>query len=96
MVIVAEIYKLFAGELCAVIGDGVWDPEAMDNVNKEEHCLLRFNSRDQPSLNPLRELVNGDKQVGKAPECFLKRLNKVQTLDRERPSDRDHLERLVW
>jgi hypothetical protein len=49
----------------------------MDNVSKEEYCLLRFNSRDQPSLNPLRELVNGDKQVGKAPECFLKRLDKV-------------------
>jgi hypothetical protein len=66
----------------------------MNNVSKEEHRLLRFNSRDRPSLNPLRELVNGDKQVGKVPRCFLKRLDKVQTPDQERPSDRDRLERL--
>jgi hypothetical protein len=83
--------------LRAVIGDdGVWDPEAMDNVSKEEHRLLRFNSCDRPSLNPLRELVNGDKQVGKAPKCFLKRPDKLQTPDHERPSDGDCLERLGW
>jgi hypothetical protein len=68
----------------------------MNNVSKEEHRLLRFNSRDRPSLNPLRELVNGDKQVGKVLGCFLKQPDKVQTLDHERPSDRDHLERLGW
>jgi hypothetical protein len=52
--------------------------------------------RDRPSLNPLRELVNGDKQVSKALGCFLKRPDKVQTPDHERPSDGDRLERLGW
>jgi hypothetical protein len=54
MVIVAEIKELFAGELCVIVGDdGVWDPEAMDNISKEEHHLLRFYLRDWSSLNPL-------------------------------------------
>jgi hypothetical protein len=54
MVIIAEIKELFVGELCAVVGDdGVWDPEAMDNIIEEEHRLLRFDLRDLPSLNPL-------------------------------------------
>jgi hypothetical protein len=54
MVIIAEIQKLFAGELCTVVGDnGVWDPEAMNNISKKEHRLFRFNSCDRPSLNPL-------------------------------------------
>jgi hypothetical protein len=54
MVIIAEIKEFFVGELCAIIGDdGVWDPEAMDNISKEEHRLLRFDLCDWPSLNPL-------------------------------------------
>jgi hypothetical protein len=97
MVIIAEIYKLFAGELRAVVGDdGVWDPEAMNNISEEEHRLLKFDSRNWPSLNPLLELVDGDEQVGEAPGCFLKRPDKVQTPDCERPSDGDCLERLGW
>jgi hypothetical protein len=57
--------------MCHVGNDGVWDPEAMNNISKEEHRLLRFNSRDRPSLNPLREIIDGDKQVGEAPGRFL-------------------------
>jgi hypothetical protein len=54
MVIVAEIKELFTSELRAVVGDdGVWDLEAMDNVGKEEHRLLGFDSRDWPSFDPL-------------------------------------------
>jgi hypothetical protein len=68
----------------------------MNNISKEEHRLLRFNSCDRPSLNPLRELIVGDKQVGEAPGRFLAQPDKVQTLDRERPSDGDRLERLGW
>jgi hypothetical protein len=49
----------------------------MNNISKEEHHLLRFNSRDRSSLNPLRELVDGDKQVGEALGCFLERPYKV-------------------
>jgi hypothetical protein len=68
----------------------------MNNISKEEHRLLRFNSCDRPSLNPLRELIDGDKQVGEAPGRFLAQPDNVQTLDRERLSDVDRLERLGW
>jgi hypothetical protein len=61
MVIIAESKELFVGELCAVVGDdGVWDPKAMNNISKEEHCLLRFDLRDRLGLNPLSEFVDGD------------------------------------
>jgi hypothetical protein len=54
MVIVAKIKELFISELRVVVGDdGVWDPEAMNNIGEEEHRLLRLDSRDWPSLNPL-------------------------------------------
>jgi hypothetical protein len=97
MVIIAEIKKLFASELCAVVSnDGIWDPEAMNNVGKEEHHLLGFDLCDWLGLDPLQELVDGNKQVGEAPMRFLERRDKIQTLDRERPSDRDRLERLGW
>jgi hypothetical protein len=54
MVIIIETEELLAGELHAVVGDdGVWDPEAMNNVAKEEHHLLRLDLCDWLSLNPL-------------------------------------------
>jgi hypothetical protein len=54
VVIVIEVKEVFAGELCTIDGDdGVWDPKAMDNISKEEHRLLRLDSRDRLSLNPL-------------------------------------------
>jgi hypothetical protein len=53
MVIVIEIKELFVGELCAVVSnDGIWDPEAMNNVGKEEHRLLGFDLRDWSGLDP--------------------------------------------
>jgi hypothetical protein len=95
MVIIVEIKKLFASELCAVVGNnGVWDPKAMNNIGKKEHRLLRLDSCDWPSLNPLQELIDGDKQVGESPRRFLERPDKVQTPDHERPSDGDRLKRL--
>jgi hypothetical protein len=54
MVIIAEIKELFTSELRVVVSDdGVWDPEAMDNVSKEEHRLLGFDSLDWLSFDPL-------------------------------------------
>jgi hypothetical protein len=54
MVIIIENEELFVGELRAIVDDdGVWDLEAMNNVSKEEHRLLRPNLHDWPSLNPL-------------------------------------------
>jgi hypothetical protein len=54
MVIIAEIKELSASELRAIVSDdGVWDPKVMIYVSKEEHHLLKFDSRDWPSLDPL-------------------------------------------
>jgi hypothetical protein len=54
MVIIAETEEFFTSELRAIVGDdGVWDLEAMNNVSKEEHRLLRLYLCDWPSLNPL-------------------------------------------
>jgi hypothetical protein len=54
MVIIIETEELFTSELRVIVGDdGVWDPEAMNNVGKEEHRLLRFDLGDWSSLNPL-------------------------------------------
>jgi hypothetical protein len=51
----------------------------MNNIGKEGHRLLRLDSQDLSSLNPLQKLVDGDKQVGEAPRRFLERP------DRSRP-----------
>jgi hypothetical protein len=54
MVIITETEELLVGELRVVVSDdGVWDPEAMNNIGKEEHRLLRLDLSDWPSLNPL-------------------------------------------
>jgi hypothetical protein len=54
MVIITETEELLVGELRVVVSDdGVWDPEAMNNIDKEEHRLLRLDLSDWPSLNPL-------------------------------------------
>jgi hypothetical protein len=54
MVIIAEFKELFSSELHAVVSDdGVWNAEAMNDIGKEEHRLLRFDLHDWPSLNPL-------------------------------------------
>jgi hypothetical protein len=54
MVIVIEIEELFIGELHAIVGDdGVWDPEAVNDVGEEEHRLLKLDLHDWPSLDPL-------------------------------------------
>jgi hypothetical protein len=40
------------------------------NVEEKFHGLLGLDRRDRSSLDPLRELVNGDKQVRLAPGHF--------------------------
>jgi hypothetical protein len=41
VVILAEAQELSASELGAIVGDdGVWDPEAMDDVGEERHRLF--------------------------------------------------------
>jgi hypothetical protein len=47
VVIITEPEELLAGELCAIVGDdGIWDPEAVDDVYEEEHHLLGLDLHD--------------------------------------------------
>jgi hypothetical protein len=64
VVVIAELQELSIGELRAVVGDdGIRNPEAVGDICEEQHCLLRLDFGDGASLDPLRELVHGDKQV---------------------------------
>jgi hypothetical protein len=93
VVIIAELKELLAGELSAIVSDdGVWDSEAMNDIGEKEHRLLGFDTHDRSGLDPFQEFVDGDKQVGAAPRCFLEGPDKVETLDREGPCDGDFLE----
>ena len=72
VVFIAESKELFSGELCTIVrDDGVWNSKAMDDVEEEQHGLLGFDRRDQPSFYPLCKLVYGDKQVDVAPGRLL-------------------------
>src|SRR6187455_806626 len=88
VVILAKIQEFFAGELCAVVGDdGVWDPEAMDDVGEERHRLLGPDAVQGSDLDPLGEFVDGDQQVRVAPGCLLQGTDEVQTPYSKRPGD---------
>ena len=95
VVFIIESEELLSGELRAIICDGVWDPKAMDDVKEEQHGLLGFDHRDWSSFYPLCKLVYGDKQVGVAPGCLLKRSIQIEPPDHEGPLDGDHLECLA-
>ena len=70
---IAESNEFLAGELCVVIyDDGVRYSEVMDDVEEEQHSLLKLDCRDWPSFDPFCELVYGDKQVGVALGVFLR------------------------
>ena len=61
VVLIEESKELLSGELRAIVrDDGVQDPKAMDNVEEEQHSLLRLDHGDQPSLYPLCKLVYSD------------------------------------
>ena len=45
---IAESNELPAGELCAIVcDDGVWYSKAMDDVEEEQHGLLRLDRGDR-------------------------------------------------
>ena len=57
VVFIAESKELLSGEQRAIVrDDGVRDSKAMDDVVEEQHGLLGFDRRDQPSLYPLCNL----------------------------------------
>ena len=79
MVVIAECQELTTGELCPVVDDdGIWDSEPVDDIRKEQHCLLGFDLGDWTSLDPFGEFVDGYEQMGIAPGCLLQRPNLVQ------------------
>ena len=93
---IVESNEFLADELCAVVcDDGVRYSKAMDDVEEEQHSLLRLNHRDRPSFDPFYELVYGDQQVGVAPGRLLERPNQIEPPDHEGPCDGDHLECLA-
>jgi hypothetical protein len=68
VVAIAEIQKLFTSELGAIVhDDAVGNSKAVDDVGKKEHSLLRPDAGDRMGLDPLGKFVNGDEQVGEAP-----------------------------
>ena len=74
---IAELEELLSSELHAIIRDDrVWDFEAMEDVEEEQHVLLRLDRGDQPSFYPFCKLVYGDKQVGVASGTLLRGLTK--------------------
>src|SRR5688572_1294252 len=95
VVILAKIQEFSAGELGAVVGDdGVWDPEAMDDVGEERHRLLGPDVVQGSDLDPLGEFVDGDQQVRVALERLLQGTDEVQTPHSEGPGDGYRLQSL--
>jgi hypothetical protein len=97
VVLVAEFQEFLAGELGHVVSDdGVGHPEPVDDVREEHYDLLCPEIRDWVHLDPLGELVNGDQQVGVAPERLSQGPDNVQPPHGKRPRDGDHLEGVRW
>ena len=95
VVFIVEPKELLSGELHAIVrNDGVWDSKVMEDVEEEQHGLLRLDRRDRSSLYPLCKLVYGDMQVRIAPRHPLERSDQIKPLDHEWPCDGDRLEHL--
>ena len=76
VIFIVKLEELLPSEQHVIVrDDGVWDSKAMDDVEEEQHGLLRFDCGDRPSFYPLYKLVYGDKQVGVAPGCLFEWFN---------------------
>jgi len=72
VMLIAKVQELFAGELCAVVGDNdVGYPEPVDNVGEEKDGLLGVDVCDASGLDPFGEFVDGYQQMGVSSRCFL-------------------------
>ena len=59
---IVESNEFPAGELRAIVcDDGVWDSKTIDDVEEEQHSLLRLDRGDRLSFDPFCKLVYGDK-----------------------------------
>jgi len=63
----------------------------MDDIRDKQQCLFGLDPCDGSDLNPLRELVDCDKQVGEAPGRLLQRPDEVEAPNSKGPSDGDRL-----
>jgi hypothetical protein len=69
--VIVEVQELLPSELGpVVIDDRVGDPKAEDTVLDKAYHLFETDFGQGPSLDPLSELINHDKQVGKSPMHF--------------------------
>jgi hypothetical protein len=60
--LVTELQELSSSELGPIVGDdGVRHPESVDDVGEERHGLLYPEIRDWAHLDPLGELVDGNR-----------------------------------
>ena len=62
VIFITELEELLIGELRVVVyDDGVWYSKMMDDIEEEQHSLLRFDRGDWSNFDPFRKLVYGDK-----------------------------------
>jgi hypothetical protein len=72
VMVVTEIQELLASELGVIVrDDAVRNPKAMDDVGEEQHSLFGLDASDGSGLDPLGEFIDGDEQVGEAPDRSL-------------------------
>jgi hypothetical protein len=82
VVVITETQKLLSCELCVVVCDnGVWDPEAMDDIREERHRLLRLDVGEGSNLDPVGKLSMAINMCVKPPGAFCRgsmRYNPIQ------------------
>jgi hypothetical protein len=89
VVVVAKLQELFVGKLGAIVGDdGVQHSKPVDDVREKGHDLFCSEICDWACLDPFRELVYGDQQVGVAPGCLSHGPDDVQPPHGEWPCDK--------
>jgi hypothetical protein len=54
VVVITEVHELVPYEMCAIVRDnGVWEPEAMDDIHEESHRLLGLDVGERSDLDLL-------------------------------------------
>jgi hypothetical protein len=97
VVVIAEIQKLFTSKLGAIVRDNtVGNPKAVDDVGEKEHSLFRPDTGDRAGLDPLREFVDGNEQVGEAGGCPFQGPDKVKPPNGEWPCDGNGMQGMCW
>jgi hypothetical protein len=73
IVVIAESDNLLSCELCAVVGDDrIWDPEAINDVSEERHCLLGAVFHYGSGFGPFGKFVDDHDQVCEAPRALVR------------------------